>query len=543
MKSAVFCLVLLLYAGHIWAQGSEFGVYSEAELSMEKVPFDPEASIVVLFESGISQPLYTETGYSSIVHGIYTKYHYRYKILKDNVQNFGDIRIPFYPAGELKIEQVAIVSAQVSYLEEGERVVKELSKDDIKLVELDNGFSEYRIIFPNVKKGSILEWKYEKLDRAYYSLEGWAFQGEYPKLKSYFSLKSPLFLQYQLVIQGKRVREALIQSKKRDFFEWEIDSISSFRAEPYIINPLDYLDRVEGFLSRDGSQGDQIVYSTWAELGYQIQSIKSFESYFKGNSLRKIGMNEGFTGSTPLEIAKNAYRFVANEFELGPSVYALPTQTANDLLKSKKGNHLDINLLLLVIFQEYGIKSNLVLINQKGENRTNLIPSPFLDQFSASLIRAEIDGKMIWLDATDKTLPFGLISPKKLMPQGFLIDGKSSSLIPINLSHDSGLEINISVGRDSVDQFEYRNQAKISGLSLMSIKESQNQEPETAEENDTYDVEVEDHFLSERYVSSSFKRHAANVDEQILIFNPFDQSIFYQNLFLDEERRFTIEFE
>lgn len=164
--------------------------------------------------------------------------------------NFGDISIPFYPAGELKIEQVAKVSAQVNNLEEVERVVKELSKDDIKLVELDNGFSEYRIIFSNVKKGSILEWKYEKLDRAYYSLEGCAFQGEYPKLKSYFSLKSPLFSQYQLVIQGKRVRDALIQSKKRDFFEWEIDSISSFRAEPYIINPLDYLDRVEGFLSK-----------------------------------------------------------------------------------------------------------------------------------------------------------------------------------------------------------------------------------------------------------------------------------------------------
>lgn len=73
---------------------------------------------------------------------------------------------------------------------------------------------------------------------------------------------------------------------------------------------------------------------------------------------------------------------------------------------------MDINLFLLVIFQEYGIKFNLVLINQKGENRTNLIPCPFLDQFSASLIRAEIDRKMIWLDATDKTLPFGLISPK-----------------------------------------------------------------------------------------------------------------------------------
>ena len=129
------------------------------------------------------------------------------------------------------------------------------------------------------------------------------------------------------------------------------------------------------------------------------------------------------------------------------------------------------------------------------------------------------------------------------MPQGFLIDGKFSSLIPINLSHDSGFEINISVCRDSVDQFEYLNQEKISGLSLMRFKKSQNQEQKLAEEVDTYDVKAVDHFLLMHYVSSSFNRHVANVGEQILIFNPFDQSIFYQNLFLDEERRFTKKFE
>jgi hypothetical protein len=83
----------------------------------------------------------------------------------------------------------------------------------------------------------------------------------------------------------------------------------------------------------------------------------------------------------------------------------------------------------------------------------------------------------------------------------------------------------------------------VSGLSVLSIKESENQQEENVEVDDIYDIEIEDHFLSEGYISSKFKRPAVNHDEDILIFDPFDQSIFYQNLFLDEIRLFTIEFE
>jgi hypothetical protein len=267
-------------------------------------------------------------------------------VLKDNLHIFGDIRIPFEPAGELMLEQILELQATISYLENGERISKMLTKEDIKLVELDQGFSEYRLIFPNVKQGSILKWKYAKLDRAYYSLEGWAFQGEYPKLKSFYALRLPNFLQYQLVVQGKRVKEAAYQSDERDLFYWEIDSIKSFRYEPYIINSLDYIDRVEGVLSRDASQGDRIVYSTWEELGNQIQGIKAFESYFKTGTMRKLGIKEGLIGQTQLQTAENIYRYLVNEFELIPTLYALSSQSANDLVKSGKGNHLDINLLL-----------------------------------------------------------------------------------------------------------------------------------------------------------------------------------------------------
>ncbi|SFA80244.1 hypothetical protein [Algoriphagus aquimarinus] len=542
-RISILCIQILFIPVLCQAQ-LVFGEYSEEELALEIVSFEPEAKIVALYEGGVSNPIVdAQPGRVSVL-GIATQYHYRYKILHDNVLNFGDIRIPFTRGGDLNLEQILEIQAQVSYLENGQREVRVLSDEDIKLVKLDDGSAEYRLIFPNAKKGSILEWKYVKLDRVYYSLEGWAFQGTVPKLKTMFSLLVPSFLKYQLVVQGAQVRKAMQVSDERDTFIWELDSVRSFQTEPYILNPLDYLDRVEGFLSTDLTQQNSIVYSTWEELGTQIQSMKAFGSYFKKNSFKKINIEDDLTGATQLETAKNIYAFVSNQFELMPTVYPLPTQDFNSLLKSKKGNHLDINLLLLVVLQQYGVNANLVMINQKGENRTNLIPSPYLDQFSSSLVRVVIEGKLFWLDGTAKDIPFGLISPNKLMPKGFMIDGANSSLIPISLAHTSGFEIEIGLGKDSVNNLVYQNSAKIFGLSVQSLKEIQlNQEQEVDEEYSAYDVTFEDSFLEKEVVQSIYKLQIKESNDQLMVLTPFEQSIFFDNLFIAETRKYAVEFE
>ncbi|MDR7128546.1 hypothetical protein J2X69_000878 [Algoriphagus sp. 4150] len=537
---AIFSLILPCFS---YAQ-VVFGTYSEEELALESVPFEPEAKIVSLFESGVCSPIVDNRAGRLDVFGVVTQYHYRYKILQDNVMNFGDIRIPFLLAGDLKIEQIMDLKAQVSYVENGRREVKKLSEDDIKLVQLDEGTSEYRLIFPNITKGSILEWTYFKVDRVYYSLEGWAFQGTIPKMKTTFSLQVPDFLKYQLVVQGGQVHKEMQVSKERDTFVWELDSVRSFQLEPYMINPLDYLDRVEGFLSNDLTRLNPIVYSTWKELGLQIQSMKEFESFFKKKAVKKLGLIDDLEGSDPLETAKNIYSFVTTQNEVIPTVYPLPTQDFNSLIKSKRGNHLDINLFLLTVLQNYGLEANLILINQKGENRTKLIPSPYLDQFSSSLVRVIIDGQLYWLDGTAKDIPFGLISPKKLMPEGFLINGANSGLIPISLAHHSGFDFTVELDRDSLNNLVYQHTAKVLGLSFQSLKDAQlNQDPSDSEQSEAFDLTFEDNYLQEGFVRSKYKLPIHSSKGKLLFLTPFEQSIFYENLFTLEERKYPVEFE
>ncbi|SFO07554.1 protein of unknown function [Algoriphagus ornithinivorans] len=520
-----------------------FGIYSKFEKELDSVFFEKEAKVVSLYEGGVTYPLIKE-GEGWVI-GLVTEYHFRYKILGDNPDNFGNITIPFFTARDLKIEQIVELRATVSYLDGDERKSIRLGDEHIFRSDNANGWSDYRIVFPQVKKGSILEWKYVKVDREYYLLEGWEFQGTYPKLRSEYTFQVPDYLRYQLVTQGTPVREMLQVSPSRDRFYWNLENIPSFRLEPYLSNPLDYVFRVEGFLFQDGTQFQPIVYSTWEELGTRIQSIPAFESYFKGNSVKKLGIKDVLYGTNDLETAEKIYRFVKDRFKVQPSIYPLPTQDARSLLKKGEGNHLDIHLTLLNLLQDHGITADLVLVNQKGENRTDLIPSPFLNQFSNSLVRLEIRDSVFWLDATDPYLSFGLIPPKKLVPQGFLIRGDESKLIPIDLKHNSGSNQMITVEKDSIGNWAYSINFKLEGLNVLSLRDQllgPNPEPEDLDDS-YYDITVDDKFQEEGYLFSKAKKPAFNDGEEIVILSPFKESIFYENPFLEARRTYPIDFD
>ena len=126
-RGILFLVVLVLFNTFATLSQVVFGQYSSEELALEKVSFEPEARQVTLYE---------EANVYFKVNGIYADHHYRIKVLDDNLEDFGDIRILFYK-GSSVIEDITKLKAQVSYLESGERKVYEL----INKVNMDQ--SEY----------------------------------------------------------------------------------------------------------------------------------------------------------------------------------------------------------------------------------------------------------------------------------------------------------------------------------------------------------------------------------------------------------------
>lgn len=543
-KRLVFGIFYFFVSAYSLAQEVKWGAYSEEELALESVPFEPNAKVVTLFEEGKTGLSWRNEQYLEVL-GMATEYHYRHKILDNNSGNFGNFTIPFFQAGEMKIENILQVQAQVSYLEDGERKLKVLTENDIKLVDLGEGYMEYRIIFPNSSKGSILEYKYIKFDRSYYSLDGWLFQSEYPKLISRFLFEVPDFLKYQLVMQGAKVKSSLQTSSSRDRFIWDLRDIPSIRFEPYISSPVDYMDFVEGFLSYNSLRPNPVLYSTWENLGEELMASKEFKSFSKSTAFKKLGFDfDPFEGGSQLSTAKKIFEFVSENFMLEPSLFSFPTQTLADLIRRKSGNHVDLNLLFISILKSYEIEADLVLIHQIGMGRTDLIPSPNIDQFTASIVRFKTGDEVHYVDATDPVVPFGLVGLTKMVSRGFLVKSEESSLIPVRIPHQSTLDLKVSFGRDSIGNLDQRHEIKVTDASVLSLLESlKTPDPEEDMGPDPYLVSVEDNFRQDHYLMSSYHLPVKDEGGSVVILDPFSFSSFSTNLFTDEERKFPIEFQ
>jgi hypothetical protein len=257
-----FLFLFFCFGSKATAQVAEFGKFTDQELQIEKVSFEPEAKYVVLYKSGDS---YFKYG------GIHTDYFYRYKVLTDESSDFGDFRISFY-RGDNLFEQVSQVKAQVSYLDGNSRKNIRLGNEAIKEVDLGDGYFEIRIAFPQVKKGSILEFSYKKVSKMLSLLDGWGFQGEYPSLYSSYRFKAPIFFQYQMIIQGRRLAEATKVTERSNSYSWMLRDIPSLPIEPFVGSLIDYQERVDGYLfsseyyKEEELESSEIFYSSWDQV-------------------------------------------------------------------------------------------------------------------------------------------------------------------------------------------------------------------------------------------------------------------------------------
>lgn len=154
-KFTLFAFIALFILA-ITASGQQidpkFGKYSSEEQNMTFCSFEPEADAVVLFESGSSHFL---SG------NLLTQYHFRKKLFNRNYKDFGDVTIRFYH-GKDGQESINGIKAQTVNWVNGKMEVTPLTKKEIFEVDADNGYKEYRLVFPNVKEGSIIEYTYKK---------------------------------------------------------------------------------------------------------------------------------------------------------------------------------------------------------------------------------------------------------------------------------------------------------------------------------------------------------------------------------------------
>src|SRR5690606_1114400 len=150
--SVRFLFLVLLFPLFFYAQQvpqPEFGKPSQEELDMTSYPKDPDADAVILYERGDIE-FETVNNKVKLIKKVYRKI----KILKDDAKDLATITVSTYQNKKqkewvTKIEAATINGKQVTYI----------LKDNYFLKARSNGI-DVIFTFPNVQKGSILEYEY-----------------------------------------------------------------------------------------------------------------------------------------------------------------------------------------------------------------------------------------------------------------------------------------------------------------------------------------------------------------------------------------------
>jgi hypothetical protein len=447
MKMTSFFLFLLTilsqYNTSAQSKLPEFGVYSSDELSMKECPFDKDADAVVLVDEAFSN--YDDEW------ELITSRRIRIKILNERSIDRGTIVIPFYSKDNF--EFIRNIEGLTYSDQQG---TSALNRKSIYTEKVNDKFSNVKFALPNVKAGSIIEYKYESVMKHYGGLDRWIFQSDIPTMKSCYLLEIIPNHEFSYSVTKKdNLKISIIPKPDLGQIYFEMNNIPGLRFEPYMDAIKDYFQQVEfqlsGFVGRYGDKNK--VNQTWKDIAYDLSTDKYLGGAIK-KDLPKIDEVKALIASETSNTAKLnvIYNYVKNNFKWNGYDGKYAIDGLKKVWEKKSGTAGEINLLLVNLLQSFDIDASPLLVAERdfGKIDPNV---PFIDRFNKTVAYATADGKTFILDATQKYCPAGLTPYSLLNTYALVVDKKTANLITIgsdNAFYKSAITIEAKLEKDGL---------------------------------------------------------------------------------------------
>jgi hypothetical protein len=425
----LFSIILLSPLLGYAQEFSNFGLVSKEETALKECPFDKEANAVVLLNEA-------DANYDDEYHLIYNR-HIRIKILKEKGFDQADITIPFYRKDNF--ERIDKLEAMITNVNaDGTATSERLDKKSFYKKNEDEFFGKMIFTFPNVKVGSILEYKYQSFMEHYGGLDDWHFHGYLPVVKSAFTLHIPPRLEFAYsVIKLPDMPIIVKQDKDNATVYFEMDNIAGLDDEPFMDARKDYIQKVNFQLSgrNFNNSGKQNFMTTWDEVIREYTTKNEFG--------HQLGKNLAGTGNFIDEVKKIAtddekVKVIYNYVRTTMSWNGINSRSALDGIKDawnkKKGTNGEINLILINLLKDAGLDAYPMLVSERYHGKVNT-QYPFVDQFNTVYAYVIVNEKKYYLDAADIYTPAHMIPGDILNTTALIVNRKHGGLV--NITNDS----------------------------------------------------------------------------------------------------------
>ena len=437
MKTAVVFFLFVFAIPVAVAQKGQpaFGKVDKADLLMTDCDFDKGADAVVLIDYGNTYYDRGGTGFSAFK-TVYER-RTRIKILKEKGMAQANVRLNYYNhTNEEKILKLKAVTYNLD--EAGKIQTTEVKKSAIYAKNIDAYSAAMIITFPEVKVGSIIEYSYS-VERETIRLKDWYFQGNIPVKYSKYQLTIPKIFRFSVqtsVVDSMEENQEVIDESilvdkgyvdtKSLKVSYIMRKLPGIKDEPFTGASNDYMQRLNFQLTQIYYNDNRIedISLNWRDVISDLLKRGDFGLQLQSNiSSARLFVEEAkliTDAELKMKFIYNHVRKTINWNEEENYVY-----TDNGVAKTwenKSGNVADINLLLIKILNDAGIKATPILFSTHDHGLTTPL-NPFINQFNTVMAYVFVNNKVFVLDATDKFINYKLVPEKIANTNGLILEG------------------------------------------------------------------------------------------------------------------------
>lgn len=426
-----------------------FGDIPMKDLEMAEYAPDPSADAVIL-ENHASSSMHIR---DKII--VSTDCHIRIKIINTDGLDYANVEMPYGSNDKI----VGLKAASYN-LEEGQTVQNLVDKKSVYYENTSRYRNTLRFSIPNVRPGTVIEYKYTLESPDYFSLYTFKFQEEIPVRRCKYRVEFPGYFEYKFVTGGDFKNIVYRSDQQRVLFgdnmvegfvgTWTGNNIKAYREEPFSTGSADYFSHIGFELSKIDVPGYylQDISPTYEKLSEKLLDRADFGSYIQKSSVvRKKAEELKAEGGSETDVVRRIYSYVADHMMWNGLYDFTASATMAKAFSDARGTSADINLMLLAMLRIAGIEADPVILS----TRENGLLNPFfaiISRFNHVIVSAKVDTVGWLIDATDPVRPFSVLPVECLNGQGWVVSKLGGSWIDLSNGEHYGEAVTMNMNLD-----------------------------------------------------------------------------------------------
>jgi hypothetical protein len=334
----------------------------------------------------------------------------RIKIFNEKGYKFSTIKIPYLSKkGVAKIKEIAGYVYNLG--ETGKVISKKISKDDFFKEKAADYIGIVSFTFPNIKPGSVIEYRYTTIEKDFIFIDPWIIQGEIPVDYTCVTVHTPVSSGVNAWMFGADSVEQSYYLYKYDQFRCTSffkSKIPSFTPEPFMSSYNDHLVRaVFSLLPYGNAYYQKKGYDSAMWIVKANQLLRS--NYFHNQKDDSIAGTKQLIDSAK-KIASLTDRIgfifekVQKRWTASPE-QTMKAENLSDAWNNQAGTSAEVNLILYNLLEKSDIICFPVLISTRNNGIVNK-KFPSLGQLNGIDVLAYDTLRGYFLDASKKYQSF-----------------------------------------------------------------------------------------------------------------------------------------